>query len=63
VNLEPTELSTCRSRIAAISSDLSLAHDITVSIAVKLLDQFCRYSDVLPYYKNVLPEGVRCAGC
>lgn len=62
VNLEPTELSVYRSRIAAISSDLSLTHDVTVSITAKPLEQFRRYSDVLPYYKNVLREGIRCAG-
>lgn len=62
VDILPTELSAYRNRIAAISSELSLAHDITVSISVKPLEQFRRYSEVLPYYKNVLREGIRCAG-
>lgn len=61
VDILPEELSTYRKSIAAISSDLSLAYDVTVSIAVKPLEQFRRYVDVLPYYKNVLREGIRCA--
>jgi len=62
VAIDPIELSRYRSHIAAISSDLSLAHDVTVSITVKPLEQFQRYSGILPYYKNVLREGIRCAG-
>lgn len=60
VDLEPTEISRYRNQIAAISSDLSLAHDVTVSITVKSFDCFRRYSTVLPFYKNVLAEGIRC---
>lgn len=59
VDLEPTEISRYRNQIAAISSDLSLAHDITVSITVKSFDYFHRYSTVLPFYKTVLTEGIR----
>lgn len=44
---------------AAISSDLSLDHDVTVSITIKSFDHFHRYSSVLPFYKNVLTEGIR----
>lgn len=62
VDILPDKLSAYRSSIAAISSDLSLAHDVTVSIAVKPLEQFLRFADVLPFYKNVLREGIRCAG-
>lgn len=60
VDLEPTEISRYRNQIAAISSDLSLAHDVTVSITVKSFDCFHRYSTVLPFYKNVLAEGILC---
>ena len=47
--------------VAMIASDLSLEHDITVSVAVKSLPQFQRYAEILPYYKNVLSEGIRYA--
>lgn len=59
VDLEPTDISTYRNQIAAISSDLSLEHDVTVSITIKSFDHFHRYSSVLPFYKNVLTEGIR----
>ncbi len=62
VDIAPAELAGYRTRISEISSDMSLAYDVTVSITVKPLEQFRRYSDILPYYKNVLREGIRCAG-
>ncbi len=45
--------------VGIISSDLSLKHDITVSVTIKPLAQFEQYSSILPYYKNVLREGIR----
>ena len=50
-----------RRAIAALSSDLSLAHDVTVSIQIVPLAQFHRYADFLPFYQNVLREGIRYA--
>ena len=41
---------------------LSLDHDITVSVHVVPLAQFRRYADFLPFYQNVLKEGIRYAG-
>ena len=48
--------------IAHVSSELSLKHDITVSIAVKPYAQFERFKMMLPYYRNVINEGIRYAG-
>ena len=50
-----------RRAIAALSSDLSLNHDVTVSIQIVPLAQFLRYADFLPFYQNVLREGIRYA--
>ena len=61
VDLTPEAISKLRSRLAIITSELSLEHDITVSVTVKPLVQFKQYADVLPYYKNVLREGIRYA--
>lgn len=61
VDLEPTAISQFRNRVGLISSDLSLKHDVTVSVTVKPFAQFRQYADVLPYYKNVLGEGIRYA--
>lgn len=59
INLEPTELPDYRNQIVAIYNDLRLEYDVTVSISIKSYEQFHRYSEVLPFYKNVLDEGIR----
>ena len=41
---------------------LSLEHDIPVSVTVKPLEQFRRYQTALPYYRNVVREGIRYTG-
>lgn len=44
--------------IARIDSDLSLAHNVTVSVTVKQSDQFDRFADISPFYRNVINEGI-----
>jgi len=61
VDLEPEAISKVRRSIGFVTSELSLKHDITVSVTVKPLAQFRQYADILPYYKNVLREGIRYA--
>lgn len=60
-DMSSAEISKCRNAIAVVTSDLSLKHDITVSVTIKPLAQFMQYADVLPYYKNVLKEGIKYA--
>lgn len=55
------KISKTRSSIGAITSELSLKHDITVSVTVKPLNQFRQFANVLPFYKNVLKEGIHYA--
>lgn len=62
VDMEPETLAAFRKKVSAINSELSLEHDVTVSITAKPLKQFQRYSDILPYYRNVVREGIRYAG-
>lgn len=59
VDLSPEEICDYRRAVAEVSSDLSLKHDITISVAVKSLAQFEMYKADLPYYQNVLKEGIR----
>ena len=59
VDMDAEELSGYRSSLAGINSALSLKHDVTVSITVKPTEHFKKYASVLPYYMNVLKEGVR----
>ena len=52
------ELKKYRHAVSVINSDLSMEHDVTVSVTLKPLEQFTRYADTLPYYRNVLREGI-----
>ena len=61
VDADSTEISRRRYDLAEITSSLSLKHDITVSVTAKPLSQFRQYSEVLPFYKNVLREGINYA--
>ncbi len=62
VDIPVEEISTRRNAVASITSELSLKNDVTVSVTVKPLEQFLRFADVQPFYKNVIKEGVRYAG-
>lgn len=57
-DLPQERIEKCRMEIAQISSDLSLAHDITVSLCVKPEQSFAECTSVLPFYRNVLNEGI-----
>lgn len=59
VNLDAERIAKYRNSVAAITSDLSLKHDITISVTIKPLEQFQKYANVLPFYKNVMKEGIR----
>ena len=61
VDMQQDEISNLRSSLAYVTSELSLKHDITVSVTVKPLQQFLRFADILPFYKNVIQEGIRYA--
>lgn len=60
-DLSNSDLSKYRSAIASIASRLSLKYDITISITVKPLEQFQKYVNILPFYQNVMKEGIRYA--
>lgn len=62
VDLENDEISKQRMAVASVSSRLSLEYGVTVSVTVKSKQQFQRYSSVLPFYQNVMREGIRYAG-
>ena len=60
-DVEHEEVDRLRGDIARIASRLSLKYDVTVSITIKPLAQFNQYAEALPYYRNVLREGIRYA--
>ena len=59
VDEAPELLSAYRKQLSHICSRLSLEYDILISATVKSADQFRKYADVLPFYRNVLTEGIR----
>ena len=61
VDVEPEELPAYRKAAFIVSGELSLKHDVLVSVTVKPLRQFRQYENVLPYYQNVIKEGIRYA--
>lgn len=61
VDMDAAEFAKRRSMVAKVASAMSLEYDITVSISVKSERQFSAYADVLPFFRNVVREGVRYA--
>ncbi len=59
VDMQPEQIASIRRCLGRITSELSLKHDVTVSLTVKPLNQFQQYAHILPYYQNVLREGIR----
>ena len=57
--LERTDIAKFRYALATVTSDLSLKYDVTVSIIVKPHNEFILYRDSIPFYMNVVEEGIR----
>jgi predicted nucleotidyltransferase len=59
VSAERNDIALKRPLLAAVTSDLSLKHNITVSVTVKPINHFIQFLSVLPFYQNILKEGIR----
>jgi len=59
-NVEPSEMAAYRGRLANVSGQLSLETEdcVTISVSLKDAETFNRYKEILPFYKNVLSDGV-----
>lgn len=57
----PDDISKYRRQIAMITSELSLENDVLVSVTVKPDEQFRKFSEALPFYRNIKAEGIRYA--
>lgn len=55
--LSSDQLHEFRKDIAHLSSELSMDHDVTVSLTVRSEAQF--RPEQIPYYRNVLRDGIR----
>ena len=58
IDIEKSELAKYRRKVSEIANNIDLKYDVLLS--VKLQDKFTfeKYRNDLPYYKNVLREGV-----
>ncbi len=55
--LSPEQLRDHRKAVTHLSSELSMDHDVTVSLTVRSESQF--KPQQIPYYRNVLRDGIR----
>ena len=61
VDATPEELPAYRKAISPLRGQLSLDYGVLVSVSIVPLHQFRQYGNVLPYYQNVIKEGIRYA--
>lgn len=47
-----------RRTVSSLANDIDLKYDVLLSIKLQDKPTFVKYQDVLPFYKNVLKEGV-----
>ena len=58
VDMSAEELAVYRKEICMFSTDLDLEYDVFTSIKLQDLSTFEEWKDTLPFYRNVLSEGV-----
>ena len=59
VAMDKEELSKYRRVVSAALLEIDLEHDVLLSAKLQDLDTFNKYKHTLPYFKNVLYEGVK----
>lgn len=59
VDLKSDDICKYRSELAKFTSRLGLENDIVVSVIVKDSETFHKYKNDLPFYQNVMREGIR----
>ena len=61
VDLSPEELSKYRTHFDSLCGELLIKYGIVVSVIEKDLTSYNKYVNILPFYKNILREGVKIA--
>ncbi len=59
VDLDRVQAAKYKGELAELMSDISLEYDMLVCISCIPLQEFERFKNSLPYYRNVETEGVR----
>ena len=58
IDMDKTELSKYRRKISSFANEMDLKYDVLLSVKLQDKYTFDKYRSVLPYYSNVLKEGV-----
>ena len=58
VDMREQELAGYRRRVSDFTSDLDLAHGVVLSITLQDTQNFRRYAKTLPFFQNVMREGI-----
>ena len=59
--IAPEDLWKYREPITDTESELGLKYDMLISAFIKDIETFNKYLDVLPFYQNVMKEGIKVA--
>ena len=62
LNCEPGEIKKLRKQTAEMTSDISLEQEVLLSVLLRDKKHFEDNLDFLPFYKNILKEGVMVYG-
>ncbi len=59
IDLEDEEQKVYRNKLVEIATDLSIKHDLLLSIIDSNFDDFKDRTEYVPFYRNVLKEGIK----
>ncbi len=62
VDIDQRELAMYQKYLVEISTNISLKYDVLISLHEQDLSTFEKWRDVLPFYQNVINEGVVISG-
>ena len=60
-NVPKEDLSKYKKSFISLTSELSLMHDIVITVTLKDTEPFNCYIDAVPFYSNVKKEGIKIA--
>lgn len=58
VDLPAEDISKYKKPLISLSSELGLEYDVVITVNIKDTETFNKYSDVTPYYQNIIREGI-----
>ena len=59
IDMDKEELSRYRKQVSTMANDIDLKYDVLLSVKLQDKSTFEKYQQVLPFYRNVVQEGVR----